>query len=172
MATTVQRMNGVLVRFLKCDPQGEAQFKVKQFNPDVDFPDITITTPTERQFMEATALRGVLSESERFRIEIFNPGSTTRDFNPTASKISIPARLGNLTTKTSSDIVLTALDFNKSANAIAAGTTIPIYPGDWTSIGEYVVFPKTTFALGNSASDGLDKNNSRVLIVPFESVTT
>ena len=164
----VKRMDGVLVRFVKCDPQGEAQFKTTAYNPDVDFPDICITTPSERQFMPSTALKGVLMESERFRVEIFNPGATTRQFNPAASKISIPMRLGNLTTKTSSDSVLTPLDLDKCRNAMAAGKDIPLYPDTWNSIGEYVVFPKTTFALGNSASDGLDKSNSRVLIVPFE----
>lgn len=165
-----QRMNGVLVRFVKCDPQGEAQFTVKQYNPDVDFPDIAATTPTERQYMEATALQGTLSEAERFRIEIYNPSNTTRQFDPATSQISIPYRLANLTTKTISDRVMTALNLDRSAAAIAGGTKIPCYPQTWNSIGEYVVTAKTEFALGNSASNNLDKNNSRLLFIPHETV--
>ena len=163
-------MGGVLVRFVKTDPQGEAQFTVRQYNPDVDFPDITGTTPTERQFMEANALGGVLVEAERFRIEIYNPTNNTRRFNPSTTKLSIPYRLANLTTRTASDRVLTPYDLDRSRAAMDAGTTISCWPRTWTSIGEFVVTAKTQFALGNSSSGNLDKNNSRLLIIPWETV--
>ncbi|MDV0447155.1 hypothetical protein MsAg5_10310 [Methanosarcinaceae archaeon Ag5] len=159
--------DGTKVRMTKTDPQGEANIVVKEYNISVDFPEIAETTPTERQFMELEALNGVLEESDRFRIEIYNPGTAIVNLDPVTSKISIPYRLLNNKLKTTSNRVMTLNDLDISKAAILAGTKVPLYPRQWTNIGEYTVYPKTTFKLGHTTAGGLDKNNDRLLIVPY-----
>lgn len=158
---------GTRARLVKLDPQGEVVVTVKEWNLDVDFPELSETTPTERPWMEPEALGEALPEYWRFRIEVFNPTDATIQFNPTASKISIPYRIFNTTIGSTSNRVLTPADLTLSAAAMAAGTTVPLYPKRFESIGEYVVLPKTLFKLGHTTGAGLDKNNDRVLVVAY-----
>ena len=159
---------GTLARLVRKDPQGDDTHTVKMWNVDVDFPEICEKTPTERPFMELEALGAPMIQDDRLSLEFWNPTNANIEFNPATSKVSLPMRLLNLRTKKLSNRVLTPMNFDSSSIAMAAGNTIPMYPRQWNSAGEYVVPPAVNFKLGHETAGGLDKNNDRVLVVPYQ----
>ncbi|WNY28704.1 hypothetical protein MmiEs2_09070 [Methanimicrococcus stummii] len=156
------RIANTKIRLVRTDSEGDDTSVVKEWDVDVQMSTAAEATPTEREWLEAEALGASLKPYDKLRLEMYNPLATNQIVSGTLTKIFIPYRKKNMSTKKSSNLVMTAADFDK----INAGN-VTCYPQTWTSLGEYIAKPKTAVKLGHLTANGLDKNNDRVLIVPY-----
>jgi len=153
-----------IIEIVLADAGEEIQTSVKRYNTAVDFVALTETNPTERPWLEYGIGRA-MNEDEYIKLYITTVATDNVVYS--SSKISIPCTKQNLTTGSISSMVLTAGDFDTWAAATTTG--IPCTAGVRTYLGKYKVPAKQVIKLGNyTAKDSLDKNNGRILMVPYD----
>lgn len=153
-----------IIEIVLSDAGEEINTTVKKYNTAVDFPAASVTTPSERPWLEYGIGRAV---NEDEYVKVFFTSASTDNVVAASSLVSIPVTTQNLTTGSISSGVLTAEDFDHWLAASTTGVTCTA--GVRTYLGKYRVKAKQILKLGNyTAKDSLDKGNGRVLMVPYD----
>jgi hypothetical protein len=153
-----------IIEIVLSDAGEEINTTVKKYNTVVDFPDASVTTPSERPWLEYGIGRAV---NEDEYVKVYFTSAVTDNVVAANSLISIPVTTQNQTTGSISSGVLTAPDFDVWNDAGATG--VPCTAGVRTYLGKYRVKAKQILKLGNyTAKDSLDKGNGRILMVPYD----